>query len=123
MNVRVRKLIRRGGALLAAGAAYAAWLEATGKGIPCVFRLVTGLRCPGCGVSGMLLSLLKLDFAAAFRHNAVLFCMLPFLLLLAGNMISRYVRTGKSGMTGAENILSWTLVGILLVWGVARNIP
>lgn len=33
----------------------------------CMIRSLTGIPCPGCGMSRAWLSALKLDFAAAFR--------------------------------------------------------
>lgn len=36
-----------------------------GFSLPCPVYALTGLYCPGCGVTRMLLALLRLDFAAA----------------------------------------------------------
>lgn len=122
MNERLREVMKKGAVLLAAGCAYFVLYMTTGLGLPCVFHEVTGLDCPGCGVSRMLVSLLRLDFAAAWGYNAVLLCMLPVLLALLIGSIVRYVRTGSRKMTRFENILIWALVIILLAWGVLRNL-
>ena len=84
MRQRLNRCIRISAAILGVGCAYALFCHLTGWGIPCPFHALTGLNCPGCGVSRMLLSLLRLDFAAAFRYNAVLFCMLPLLDMALG---------------------------------------
>ena len=109
-------------AILCVGCAYAVFCSLTHWGIPCPFHLVTGLNCPGCGVSRMLLSLLRLDFAAAFRYNAVLFCMLPLLALLLGFWLYRYIRFGARRSTKAAEVTELALVGVLVVWGVVRNV-
>lgn len=47
----------------------------------CPFRFLTGISCPGCGISRALMSLLKLDFADAFHFNPVIFAMPVFAVL------------------------------------------
>ena len=58
------ELIRR--ALSCIGALFVAWLVLYLLDIGCVFRLMTGIPCPGCGMTRAWLAALRLDFAAAF---------------------------------------------------------
>lgn len=122
MRKRIQKGLIVGAAVLLGGCAYLLLYSRLGIGIPCVFHLVTGLSCPGCGVTRMLLSLMRLDFSAAFRYNAVLLCLTPFLLFLFGFWLYRYIRYGSWKSPKPVRILCWSVVGILLVWGVVRNI-
>lgn len=122
MRARLKKTCLLGAACLLVGCAYAFFWVKTGLSIPCPFHLLTGLNCPGCGVSRMMLSLFRLDFAAAFRYNAVLFCMLPVLLGLIVLHAVRYVRLGTKRAGKIGEAVEWTLVGVLLIWGVVRNI-
>ena len=122
MRQRLTKCIRISAVTLCVGCAYALFYLYTGWGIPCLFRLITGFSCPGCGVSRMLLSLLRLDFRAAFRCNAVLFCMLPVLLGLFVYWIYRYIRYGERKNGPVAEGLVWALVILLLLWGLVRNI-
>ena len=57
--------------------------------IPCPIKELTGLYCPGCGITRMFKSLLELDFYAAFRYNPLLFIMLPFALVLYFDYVVR----------------------------------
>ncbi|MBR6705050.1 MAG: DUF2752 domain-containing protein [Clostridia bacterium] len=123
MKHRAVKVMIKGAVILTAGCAYYVWLSLTGLGIPCVFHLVTGLKCPGCGVTRMLISLLRLDLSAAFSYNAVLLCLLPLLLSLGLFSLIRYVRTGNRSMTRAENALIYAAAAVLIIWGVVRNLP
>ena len=123
VKARLRRVLLKGAVLLSAGGVYAVWVKRTGLGIPCVFHLVTGLKCTGCGVTRMLLSLLRLDFAAALDSNAVLACMLPFLLVLAAVSLVRYVRTGGNVPGRGENAAVLAAVAVLVIWGAVRNIP
>ena len=49
-RIRLRRLGGGCALLLAAGLGYALWVRLTGLALPCPFRAVTGLLCPGCGV-------------------------------------------------------------------------
>ncbi len=68
MNGLYRKRLRPLAFLLPAGGLYALFVHATGLMIPCPFRLITGLKCPGCGMTHMCMSLLRLDFKAAVKQ-------------------------------------------------------
>ena len=39
--------------------------------ISCVFLELTGIKCPGCGMTRALLAALRLDFNVAFLHHAM----------------------------------------------------
>ena len=120
MALRRRRVLRIGLLVLVAGLAYAAFCAWTGWGIPCIFHLVTGLQCPGCGVSRMLLALLRLDFREAFRANPALLCMLPLLLLLGGRILWLYVHCGTLRSKDVD-AAAGILCGVLLVFGAVRN--
>ena len=48
----------------------------------CPIRRITGVPCPGCGVTRATLSLLQLDFAKALRLNPAVFFVYPYLFFL-----------------------------------------
>ena len=56
------KLLISSAVLVFAGVMY-------GFSVPCVIRAVTGVPCPGCGMTRALISALRLDFVAAFLHH------------------------------------------------------
>lgn len=121
MEKRRNKVIAGALILLAVGAAYTLFVRLTGKGIPCPINLATGLLCPGCGVSRMFLALFRFDFAEAFRQNGAILCLLPLMAATAARFIYVYVRRGKVRDRVAE-ISVWFMVGVLLVFGVVRNV-
>jgi hypothetical protein len=49
---------------------------------PCLIQYVTGHECYGCGLTTATAYLLKLDIPAAFEANALVFVVLPALLLM-----------------------------------------
>lgn len=109
--------------LVAAGVLYYLIVSFTDFAIPCVFRKITGLYCPGCGVTGMLTHIVRLDFKGAFECNQVLFVILPFILYLLGKMLYGYIRYGRLTLKKFDTVLTFVLIGILLVFGVVRNLP
>lgn len=119
---RRRRVLAGGGVLLALGLGYALWVRVTGLALPCPFRAVTGLLCPGCGVTRMCLALLRGDLAGAWAANPVLLLLLPVLGLLAVRTARRYIREGRSLGPRWESALCWALTAVLIVWGAARNL-
>ena len=108
--------------LLLLGLAYAAVAGRIG-GIPCLFHLLTGLQCPGCGVTRMCLHLLRGNMRDAFYDNGAVLCMLPLGLLLLLRRSYAYVKTGDRRLTPGENRLCVGMAVVLILFGVARNIP
>lgn len=122
MKERLRKLALGGGALVGLGAAYTAVIFVVGRGLYCPFWKLTGLLCPGCGVTRMCLALLRLDLAGAWRANAALLLALPVLAVLVVRMAVRYVRTGQKLPSRGEERIIWGLLLYFLAWGVLRNL-
>ena len=51
-------------------------------GITCPIKWVTGVSCPGCGMTRAVVSLLRLDVAAAFYYHPLVFLLPPVALAL-----------------------------------------
>lgn len=119
---RLKRLLLLAGLILGIGLAYAVFVRLSGLSIPCPFHAVTGLLCPGCGVTRMCLALLRLDFAAAWDANPVLLLLLPVLAALLIRQTVRYVKTGRSTLSRRESALVWGMAAVLLLWGIARNL-
>lgn len=108
-------------AVLVLGAVYYAVIRLTPFRIPCVFYEVTGLLCPGCGVTRMMESLIRLDFGAAFGWNPVLFCLLP---VWAVSYIVYLAARPKCLMQDGWlfRVIAYGSIAVLLIFGVVRNL-
>ncbi len=118
---RLRALLVKAGIVLGVGAAYVLFVRLTGWGIPCVFHLLTGKDCPGCGISRMFMALLRLDFASAARYNLLVLCLLPFGAILFAYKAWRYVKTGENNMGTAEKIFYMIAFVLCVLFSVLRN--
>ena len=122
MRERLKAMLLRGAVLAGAGAGYVCLIAVLRRGLYCPFWQLTGLLCPGCGVTRMCLALLELDPGAAWRANPGLFVLLPFLAVLAARLCAGYVRTGRRRPGRGERAAAWAMVVWLLGWGVVRNV-
>lgn len=122
MKQRFKKIVLYLVAAGVLGCIYAVFVEAAGWALPCLFHSITGLACPGCGVTRMCLSIIHLDFEAAFLSNQMLFLLLPVLFYLFGSYTLGYVKTGRWMQSRVQTVLTYICIGLLLVYFVYRNI-
>ncbi|MBR2293428.1 MAG: DUF2752 domain-containing protein [Clostridia bacterium] len=97
------------------------FVQYTHRGIPCLFYKITGWKCVGCGISRMLISLVRLDFISAFWHNPFLFITGPFILAYLVCRDAKYVLRGN-GQMGRWEIFIWIELFLAIAYGIARNI-
>lgn len=118
-NLLKSKTIKTLGFFLLLGVAYALIVRYTSFCIPCFFNTLTGLRCPGCGITHLFLNLMKFDFTGAFHANRFLFATSPLLLLLV--ILNVFCSDKIRKMTVVKWLTFAYLVAVLL-WTVIRNI-
>lgn len=111
-------------ALLILGAAFLYYLfvRLTGLGLPCYFRAITGRKCPGCGITHMIMYALNGDFIRAFLANPFLFITIPFIAFEVIFCFAREDGTGNKPFPMWNNVLLSLYIILLLIWGVLRNI-
>ena len=83
--------------------------------------MITGLSCPGCGITRMCISLMRGDIIDAMRYNVMLFFISPILLYILGSYLFRYVKTGEWFMPRWQTIVTYTMSVLLIVFGFVRN--
>ncbi|GLW93659.1 DUF2752 domain-containing protein [Actinokineospora globicatena] len=89
----------------------------------CPVKALTGLCCPGCGGTRMVLSLLDGRFGDALRYNAVAIVFAGLFAWVALAWVLRRVR-GRAVPTWLDwPWARWAAVGVLVLWTVARNLP
>ena len=104
-----------GAGILCAGLLYGLVGSPLGFRVPCLFYRLTGLRCPGCGMTDLCLALLRGRPWEAARWNWGVTMVSPALAWLG-------VQAWRgSGCGKRERALAAGLVVYLLLWGAARN--
>lgn len=116
-----KKILIIYGAIFGAGVLYAFLILHTPFRIPCLFREVTGLQCPGCGTSRMALALMRLDIPAAFGYNPVAFFSFPAWFLIS---IGAFVGRPKA-LRNSKNLLRilYINIAVYMIFAVLRNLP
>ena len=110
-----RRWWKAGAGVLCAGLLYGYVLIPMGLRLSCPFRRLTGLRCPGCGVTEMCLAVLHGRFLEAPGHNWGLARALPVLLWLGLDRL-------RGGERRRRERTALALAAALLAWGVLRNL-
>lgn len=89
----------------------------------CVFKKVTGLDCPGCGMTRATCATLNGDLGKAFYFNPVGMVLLPLALLGLSIEVAGWVR-GKP-LSHRFRIGRWGaafLLAVIVGWWILRNL-
>ena len=121
MKERIVLTLKSFGVLLGGGLLYYIIYFITGIGLICPLNFVTGLLCPCCGISRLLISLMKFDLAAAFYYNAGIFIFLPLWLILCALHFYNYIKTGNKEMKKWIRIVLYFTFAIMIIFGILRN--
>jgi Protein of unknown function (DUF2752) len=116
------------GLAVAAGAAVVLYVfdPAGQRFVPvCKFYQMTGLQCPGCGMTRATHQLLHGRIGAAFYYNALYVALLPGLLLWAVWWVRQWWRARPLSPATArvQSLLGGAVVGAFLVFWLVRNCP
>src|SRR5215207_11030523 len=120
-----RTFAAAGASAMIAGAAAVWYFDPTKAGFfpVCPLYSITGFACPGCGLTRGFHALFHGDILTALDYNA----MLPFFALLVGFGLAAMVYYAVKGRRIPVNLFHpnalWTFMILLLVFGVARNLP
>ena len=75
----------------------------------CPILWLTGISCPGCGITRALISLCRLDFATAWQYNPMIYYLIP----LMPTLLVLYLRNAKKAV---ETLLAISAALMILVW-------
>src|SRR5215831_12007191 len=95
----------------------------TGYFPACPFRLLTGLQCPGCGITRALHQLAHGHVVAAFELNPLTFLLLP----VAGFLMIAFTRSAFRGtpmpLLKIPDRYVWLMTALIICFWVIRNTP
>lgn len=120
---RLKGLLKNAGIILLIGIIYFIFVKIVGFGIPCVLNLITGLHCPGCGISRMFISLASFDFKAAFSYNAFVMTVGPIAAIFVIRHYVIYILKGSQKSDKFETVFLVICLILMIIFGILRNIP
>lgn len=89
----------------------------------CPVHYLTGLQCPGCGVSRAIHALLHGHAAEALAYNLFFIISIPYLLSVCAVMyIPALHRRERLRLFVTGSVPAWTYLILFCVWFVVRNI-
>ena len=109
----VRYLSAGSGFILLGCIAYLAIVTKTGKGIPCLFYRLLGLKCPGCGMTRAAVSIVRGDLKAAAGYNIMSVTVMPALFVY---LVYRVIR--EEGFNN-KDVEVWEYFFFILIFMVA----
>jgi hypothetical protein len=86
----------------------------------CPFKAVTGLDCPGCGLTRGVRQLVTGHPLAALDHNVLLVALVPFVTwawLAWAGLVTAHPPPRVGGRR------AWALLGFVVAFAVVRNLP
>ena len=88
----------------------------------CQFHRLTGLNCPGCGMTRALYALLHGNFSTALRDNALLvFALVAAAVRSAWLAVNKHRKRPRGDFFPMK--LLWPLLAAIMVFTVLRNLP
>jgi len=82
--------------------------------VGCLLNRLTGITCPGCGLSRAYLACLRLDFAAAFAYHPLFPLLPPYILYILWHHIFHFPGSKKLTVV-LTVVMAVLLVGVWLI--------
>ncbi len=87
-----------------------------------MFHALTGLNCPGCGMTRALYALLHGNFLLALKDNALFMVALAMLAIWCVRFMLRKFKNQPVNLNVPLKLL-WTFLAVAFVFAILRNLP
>lgn len=101
---------------------YAVSTTRGGHGLPCPLLLLTGWRCPVCGMTRAAVALLGADLPTAFACNALWPVYAAYLSWVAASDAVAYVRRGEIRLLPKPLWIHGAMLAVTVGYGILRNL-
>jgi hypothetical protein len=98
--------------------------DRVGSSLPifCPFKALTGIPCPGCGMTRAILSMAKGDFHGAVGHNPFSFFLL-FMVIISVVPMKYIGRLPSAAPVVMNYFLIAALIAVVIFWIFYRLVP
>ncbi len=90
---------------------------------PCIFHEITGLYCPGCGMTRATYSILNLEIKKAFGYNQLFFILIPVLIYMGIKQVFNLKKYGELKPIRFPYWFTISLLFLVFLFWILRNIP
>lgn len=92
------------------------------QGSPCLFRLVTGLYCPGCGGTRAVKAFLRGNLLLSFQYHPLIVYMAAVAVLQVGSFL--LAKAAKNPRIYLGHIMGFLYggIGVILVNWIVKNL-
>ncbi|MDE6220064.1 MAG: DUF2752 domain-containing protein [Lachnospiraceae bacterium] len=118
---RTRTVLQELAMIIILGFIYMGVFLVSGRGIPCWFNKLTGLKCPGCGMTHAIAQLWTGHIKHALEYNALCVSVLPIACLYILYRAVCYVNNDEAFCIWEYVILA-ILLAVTIGYGIMRNI-
>ena len=91
-------------------------------GLPCPIQYLTGIACPGCGITRAVDALFRADLVSALRFNQMIFVYLAYMLWFILTAAVRYIKGKRDPLLFGPNWLHISVGACAIIFCVWRNI-
>jgi hypothetical protein len=88
----------------------------------CLFHAMTGLNCPGCGMTRSMYALLHGNFLRALQDNALFVLVLIAMGIAGAHFIFKKLKDQPAAFKMSPKFL-WLFLVIALIFATIRNLP
>lgn len=93
-----------------------------GQGFPCLFHLMTGLYCPGCGGTRAVRALLRGNLAMSLQYHPLVPYMAAVILLELASLGIAKATKNPRWYLGHETLFVYIAAGIIVVNWIGKNV-
>ena len=84
--------------------------------LPCIFKGVTGIPCPGCGMTRAYLAILQGEFSTAWRYHPFSFLLIGLIILIVFQPEYTQETWGAISLIKQKIIVSILILLCLSLW-------
>ena len=108
--------------LIAAVAVYIALVSRGLLRFPCAIGLLTGAKCPSCGLTRATLLALVGRFPEAFRYNQLFGVIYAYVFYILGYSAHHYIKDGKTLPIPRPIWLHFAFGAVIILFTILRNL-
>ncbi len=83
--------------------------------VTCIFKTVTGICCPACGMTRAFLAIFHLDFLSSIWHNILGIPLFIFLIYSIAMLVKDFIKNRFDYITNVLNFLTKHYILILIL--------